>query len=109
MSSAQSNDDDDYVRDDDEYDISDPQECIDFCAKHKIIPITKIVKATDLGEVPHHLTEAPSSHYRAANSPAQTCLGGRFAENARLEEGFQGPRPERHQTALSSSNCPQTA
>merc|ERR1719357_1766110 len=31
--------------------IPETQECIDFCAKHKIIPITKIVKATDLGEV----------------------------------------------------------
>ena len=51
-----------------DFDIALFQECIDFCAKHKIIPITKIVKATDLGEVSHHLTEAPSSHHRAANS-----------------------------------------
>ena len=51
MSSAQSNDDDDYVSDDDDCYISDPQECIDFCAKHKIVPITKVVKASDLGEV----------------------------------------------------------
>merc|ERR1719436_255475 len=37
--------------------IPETQECIDFCAKHKIIPITKIVKATDLGEVYKQLSE----------------------------------------------------
>jgi len=37
--------------------IPETQECIDFCAKHKIIPITKMVKASDLGEVYKQLNE----------------------------------------------------
>jgi uncharacterized zinc-type alcohol dehydrogenase-like protein len=31
--------------------LPETQECIDFCAKHNIVPITKLVKTSDLGEV----------------------------------------------------------
>merc|ERR1711990_1141951 len=37
--------------------IPETQECIDFCAKHKIVPITKVVKASDLGQVYKQLSE----------------------------------------------------